>query len=328
MLDIGGIRHPSRVLVAPMAGVTDRPFRDLCRRFGAHWLVGEMLTSDQSLWHSRKSQSRQVCADELGPRWIQIAGADPGMMAAAATANELAGAHMIDINMGCPAKKVCNKAAGSALLRDEHLVREILEQVTAAVTIPVTLKIRLGWSKEQQNAEAIAEIAQAAGISALTVHGRTRACKFEGTVDYDAIGRVKRAVSIPVIGNGDIKSPIHAKQVMGRTGVDAVMVGRAALGRPWLVSAIDRLLSDDGPVPLPSMAQRIEAVQQHLSALLDFYGVDHGCKIARKHVGWFLEANMKEGQALSREFNRLQSADEQRQMILRWSTMTTMECAA
>jgi len=217
MLEIGGIQHASRVIVAPMAGVTDRPFRDLCREFGAFWLVGEMLTSDQGLWKSRKSQSRQVSLDETGPRWVQIAGSDPEMMAAAAKANEIAGADILDINMGCPAKKVCNKAAGSALLRDEGLVAAILKAVCAAVTIPVTLKIRLGWSPQEQNAETIAQIAEAAGIQALTVHGRTRACRFQGEVDYAAIARVKAKVSIPVIGNGDITNAQQASSVLQNT---------------------------------------------------------------------------------------------------------------
>ena len=219
-MQIGPFEHASRVIVAPMAGVTDRPFRAMCRRYGAYWMVGEMVTSDRRLWKTRKSTLRMQYHDEPGPRWIQIAGADPAMMADAAQYNESQGAQLIDINMGCPAKKVCRKAAGSALLRDEALVKDILDAVVSAVSVPVTLKIRLGWSREEQNAESVARIAEEAGISLLTVHGRTRACRFQGTVDYDAIARVVDAVSLPVVANGDITSVDKAREVLERTGSD------------------------------------------------------------------------------------------------------------
>ena len=238
-MQIGPFEHSSRVIVAPMAGVTDRPFRAMCRRYGAYWMVGEMVTSDRRLWDTRKSSLRMQYHDEPGPRWIQIAGADPTMMADAAAYNESHGAQLIDINMGCPAKKVCRKAAGSALLRDERLVKDILESVVSAVTVPVTLKIRLGWSRDEQNAETVARIAEDSGISLLTVHGRTRACRFQGTVDYESIARVVAAVSMPVVANGDITSIDKARQVLSTTGAAALMLGRAVQKEPWLPAHID-----------------------------------------------------------------------------------------
>ena len=311
MLEIGGIQHASRVIVAPMAGVTDRPFRDLCREFGAFWLVGEMLTSDQKLWKSRKSQTRQVSLDETGPRWVQIAGSDPEVMAAAAKANEAAGADILDINMGCPAKKVCNKAAGSALLRDEALVGAILKAICAAVAIPVTLKIRLGWSREEQNAETIAQIAESAGIQALTVHGRTRACRFQGDVDYAAIARVKAKVSIPVIANGDITTAQQASLVLQNTGVDAVMLGRAVQGRPWLPADIDRFLATGLPPVERPFETKCQALARHVGALHHHYGPEKGLRIARKHVGWFLQANTRDSEPFRQAFNRIQCDAEQ-----------------
>ena len=311
MLEIGGIQHASRVIVAPMAGVTDRPFRDLCREFGAFWLVGEMLTSDQKLWKSRKSQTRQVSLDETGPRWVQIAGSDPEVMAAAAKANETAGADILDINMGCPAKKVCNKAAGSALLRDEALVGAILKAICAAVAIPVTLKIRLGWSREEQNAETIAQIAESAGIQALTVHGRTRACRFQGDVDYAAIARVKAKVSIPVIANGDITNAQQASLVLQNTGVDAVMLGRAVQGRPWLPADIDRFLATGLPPVERPFETKCQALARHVGALHHHYGPEKGLRIARKHVGWFLQANTRDSEPFRQAFNRIQCDAEQ-----------------
>ena len=311
MLEIGGIQHASRVIVAPMAGVTDRPFRDLCREFGAFWLVGEMLTSDQKLWKSRKSQTRQVSLDEMGPRWVQIAGSDPEVMAAAAKANETAGADILDINMGCPAKKVCNKAAGSALLRDEVLVGAILKAICAAVAIPVTLKIRLGWSREEQNAETIAQIAESAGIQALTVHGRTRACRFQGDVDYAAIARVKAKVSIPVIANGDITNAQQASLVLQNTGADAVMLGRAVQGRPWLPADIDRFLATGLPPVERPFETKCQALARHVGALHHHYGPEKGLRIARKHVGWFLQANTRDSEPFRQAFNRIQCDAEQ-----------------
>ncbi|MDG1112809.1 MAG: tRNA dihydrouridine synthase DusB [Pseudomonadales bacterium] len=328
MLEIGGIQHASRVIVAPMAGVTDRPFRDLCREFGAFWLVGEMLTSDQKLWKSRKSQTRQVSLDETGPRWVQIAGSDPEVMAAAAKANETAGADILDINMGCPAKKVCNKAAGSALLRDEVLVAAILKAICAAVAIPVTLKIRLGWSQEEQNAETIAQIAESAGIQALTVHGRTRACRFQGDVDYAAIARVKAKVSIPVIANGDITNAQQASLVLQNTGVDAVMLGRAVQGRPWLPADIDRFLATGLPPVERPFETKCQALARHVHALHHLYGPEKGLRIARKHVGWFLQANTRDSEPFRQAFNRIQCDAEQLAFLGHFRNLDAIGAAA
>ena len=238
-VSIGPYRLPNPLILAPMAGVTDQPFRRLCRRLGAGMAVAEMVTSDTRLWQSRKTQQRLIHRDESEPRSIQIAGADPQMLADAARANVQLGAQIIDINMGCPAKKVCNKAAGSALMRDERLVAEILAAVVAAVTVPVTLKIRTGWDHDNRNALRIAKIAEDAGISALAVHGRTRADLYTGQAEYDTIATIKQALSIPVFANGDIDSPRKARQVLDYTGVDALLIGRAAQGRPWIFREIN-----------------------------------------------------------------------------------------
>jgi tRNA-dihydrouridine synthase B len=232
-------------------------------------------------------------------------------MAAAAKANEAAGADILDINMGCPAKKVCNKAAGSALLRDEALVGAILKAICAAVAIPVTLKIRLGWSREEQNAETIAQIAESAGIQALTVHGRTRACRFQGDVDYAAIARVKAKVSIPVIANGDITNAQQASLVLQNTGVDAVMLGRAVQGRPWLPADIDRFLATGLPPVERPFETKCQALARHVGALHHHYGPEKGLRIARKHVGWFLQANTRDSEPFRQAFNRIQCDAEQ-----------------
>ena len=237
MLSIGPYSSTSRVIVAPMAGVTDKPFRDLCHRLGSFWSVSEMVTSNQQLWETSKSRHRLDHTGETGVSWVQLAGSDPDQIAQAALINVELGAQIIDINMGCPAKKVCNKAAGSALLRDEKLVADILAAVVDSVEVPVTLKIRLGWSPDEINAQSIAAIAESEGISLLTVHGRTRACKFSGSVDYDAIAAVKASVSMPVVANGDILTPYQAKKVIDQTGCDAVMIGRAAPGEALVAVA-------------------------------------------------------------------------------------------
>jgi tRNA-dihydrouridine synthase B len=327
MLSIGPYSDPSCVVVAPMAGVTDQPFRNLCRGFGSPWLVSEMITSDTRLWNTPKSQNRldfsnETGGSEAGPRWVQLAGADPVMVADAAARNVAFGAQIIDINMGCPAKKVCNRAAGSALLRDEKLVALILEAVVAAVDVPVTLKIRLGWSKDAINAVEIAQIAEASGISLLTVHGRTRACKFTGEVDYDAIGLVKASVSIPVLANGDINSPELAKQVLRSTAADGVMIGRAAQGRPWLPAQIDHYLKTGVELPPPGLEEVKLMLLRHLADLRIFYGEYLGLRIARKHVGWSLDAiagnqGTKPGanQGVKQAFNRATTAGEQELII-------------
>lgn len=314
MLVVGPYSHSSQVIIAPMAGVTDRPFRNLCRDFGAHWAISEMVTSDSSLWHTAKSRHRMEFHDEPEPRWVQIAGAIPHMMAEAARFNVQRGAQIIDINMGCPAKKVCNRAAGSALLRDEQLVAEILTAVVDSINIPVTLKIRLGWSKESKNAPAIARIAEACGVRLLTVHGRTRECKFDGAVDYEAIGQVKSAVSIPVVANGDIDSPEKAREVMVTTGADAVMVGRVAQGSPWVADIFDHYLKTGVKKIGPTEAEIKHTLVRHLGELHQFYGEMMGVRIARKHVGWYLQS-IASGDDIRRQFNRLQTGYEQRQAI-------------
>lgn len=293
-----------------MAGVTDRPFREMCRRYGAHWMVGEMVTSDRRLWQTRKSSLRMQYHDEPDPRWIQIAGADPAMMADAARHNEDLGAQLIDINMGCPAKKVCRKAAGSALMRDENLVREILESVVSAVKVPVTLKIRLGWSKDEQNAETVARIAEDAGITLLTVHGRTRACRFGGSVDYDAIARVVRSVNLPVVANGDITSVETALAVLSMTGAAALMLGRAVQSQPWLPARIDQALRGQIVDAAPGREKISVELTRHIQALSTFYGETMGVRIARKHVGWQID-----DRSVVTRFNQLESCGEQAALI-------------
>ena len=295
-----------RCVMAPMAGVTDRPFRNLARELGAGLMVAEMLTSDVRLYRSNKSQQRLNYHDEPGLRWVQIAGAEPEMMAEAARFNADHGADVIDINMGCPAKKVCNKAAGSALLRDEALVERILAAVVEASPVPVTLKIRLGWCPESINAPRIASIAEAAGISALTVHGRTRACRFGGSANYAAIADVVSATRLPVVANGDITSPEQAAQVIRSTGAAAVMVGRAAQGRPWLPGQVRSHLKTGQYEPEPALATLVPLFQQHVQALDALYGHP---RVARKHIGWYLDA--AELGHLKSVFNRLESVDAQ-----------------
>jgi tRNA-dihydrouridine synthase B len=269
-----------------------------------------MLSSDRQLWKTEKSSNRNRFDDEPGLRWVQIAGSDPEQMATAAMDIASRGAHIIDINMGCPAKKVCRKAAGSALLRDEALVARIVGRVVNAVSVPVTLKIRLGWSYDELNAVRIARIAENEGIAALTVHGRTRECRFSGNVNYPLIAEVKSRVSIPVIANGDIGSIRKAKEVIGSTGADALMIGRAALGQPWLPARIDASLQGRLPECL-SLERKTALMQEHILLLADFYGETKGHRIARKHVGWFLQEHFVESQFLRRQFNVLESSEDQ-----------------
>ena len=286
---IGPYTLSNCLILAPMAGVTDQPFRQLCRHFGAGMVVSEMLTSDVRLWNSRKSRLRMPHADEPEPRSVQIAGGDPQMLAEAARRNVELGAQIIDINMGCPAKKVCNKAAGSALMRDERLVGQILDAVVAAVDVPVTLKIRTGWDRQNRNGSTIAQIAEQSGIAALAVHGRTRADLYTGEAEYDTIATIKQQVTIPVFANGDIDSPHKARQVLQATGADALLIGRAAQGRPWIFREIEHFL-DTGELLAQPSSDAIEAtVLQHLDALHAFYGDVMGARIARKHVGWYLQ---------------------------------------
>ena len=285
-MQIGPYRLPSNVLLAPMAGVTDNPFRRLCAQFGAGLTVSEMLISHEHLQQHPRTLQKADFSGELGVRAVQILGTDPGQMAAAARLNQNRGAQIIDINMGCPAKKVCSVAAGSALLRDESLVERILSAVVNAVEVPVTLKIRTGWDEAHRNAVKIAQIAENCGISALTIHGRTRACKFNGHAEYDTIRQVKSSVSIPVIANGDIDSAEKARLVLEYTGADAIMIGRAAQGRPWIFQEIRRQLSGEANVRLP-FTEIKTVFNRHLDELYRFYGATAGVKIARKHIGWY-----------------------------------------
>jgi len=309
MLRIGPYTFPNCVALAPMAGVTDLPFRRLCRDLGAGLVVSEMLSSDPALYHTRKSRMRRRHDGEPAPRIVQIAGSEPEQLAAAARLNVAEGADIIDINMGCPAKKVCCKAAGSALLRDETLVAAILQQVVNAVDVPVTLKIRTGWSPELRNGVRIARIAEQAGIAALAVHGRTRACRFIGAAEYDSIAEIVAAVGIPVLANGDIDSPERAAAVLAHTGAAGVMIGRAAQGRPWLPGLIAARLAGE-PAQEPSAAAQAAILLRHLRSLHEFYGASHGVRIARKHVGWYL-ATTQQGSAFCRSFNALESASGQ-----------------
>ncbi|XKE44076.1 tRNA dihydrouridine synthase DusB [Halomonas organivorans] len=316
---IGRHQLPNRVILAPMAGVTDRPFRALCRRLGAGLVVGEMVTSDPRLWHTRKSRLRMDHRGEPGPRAVQIAGGDAEMLAEAARLNAAMGAEIIDINMGCPAKKVCNKAAGSALLRDEGLVGEILDAVVGAVDIPVTLKIRTGWCAESNNGVRVARLAEAAGIQALAVHGRHRQQRYGGEAEYDTIAAIKAAVDLPVFANGDIDSPEKARRVLDYTGADAVMIGRAAQGNPWLFREIDHYLQHGGRLAPPDDAERASVLRGHLASLHDFYGEYMGVRIARKHLGWYLAGDARFDEAARRAlratFNGLDSAAAQCRFI-------------
>ncbi len=314
MFQIGPYSIDSHVVLAPMAGVTDRPFRQLCRRLGAGLAVSEMVTSDTRLWDSRKSKRRLDHYGEKEPRSVQIAGSDPVMMAHAARANVERGAQIIDINMGCPAKKVCRKAAGSALLRDEALVEEIIRAVTAAVYVPVTLKIRTGWSPDNRNAVTIARIAEDNGIAALAVHGRTRACGYQGSAEYDTIAAVVDQVSIPVFANGDITTPFDAKQVLDYTGASAVMIGRAAQGQPWIFREINCFLQAGNLVPEPSMEEIKGILCTHLCELYRFYGKFMGVRIARKHVGWYMKT-LANPESFQKTFNQLNTAKEQYESV-------------
>jgi tRNA-dihydrouridine synthase B len=286
-MHIGPYTLPNNLALAPMAGVTDLPFRLLCRRMGAGIAAGEMLTSDVRLWHTEKSRRRMDHSGESEPRVVQIAGGDPQMMAEAAQRNVDAGAQIIDINMGCPAKKVCNKAAGSALMKDESLVRSILEAVVKAAAVPVTLKMRTGWDATHRNAVAIARMAEDIGVQALAVHGRTRACMYQGAAEYETIAAVKRSVSIPIFANGDIDSARKAKSVLELTGADGVMIGRSAQGRPWIFREVHVFLTRGVSIDEPSIAEVRDIMLAHLRDLHAFYGEVAGVKVARKHIDWY-----------------------------------------
>jgi tRNA-dihydrouridine synthase B len=311
---IGAHALRNGLFVAPMAGITDRPFRRLARRFGAALAVSEMVSARPELRESRKTRLRLDHAGETGPISVQIAGADPQMLAEAARLNVDGGADIIDINMGCPAKKVCNVAAGSALLSDESLVVRILEAVVAAVEVPVTLKIRTGPAPERRNALRIARIAESAGVQALTIHGRTRACAFGGNAEYDTIAEVKSRLRIPVIANGDVQTAQDAKRVLELTGADAVMVGRAAQGRPWLFRQIAHYLETGEHLAPPPAREMGAVLVEHLDGLYDLYGGEHGARVARKHIGWTVR-ELPGGEALRSSVNQLHAADAQRAAV-------------
>ena len=286
-MQIGPYRIEPNVILAPMAGVTDKPFRQLCKQLGAGLAMSEMTISDPRFWTTEKSLRRMDHDGEPAPVGVQIAGTDPGQLAAAARHNVAHGAQIVDINMGCPAKKVCNAWAGSALMHDEALVARILDAVVRAVEVPVTLKIRTGWCAAHRNAPVIARIAEDAGIAALAVHGRTRDQHYTGSAEYDTIAAIKAALSIPVIANGDIDTPDKALAVLRHTGCDAVMVGRAAQGRPWIFREIAHFLATGARLPPPSLAEVRDILLGHLQALHAFYGETAGVRIARKHLGWY-----------------------------------------
>jgi len=310
---IGPYQLSNQLIMAPMAGVTDRPFRHLCRQMGAAMAVSEMISSNSLLWGSEKTQRRANHSGEPQPRCVQIVGADPQLLAEAARRNVDNGAQIIDINMGCPAKKICQVMAGSALLKDEKRVAEILAAVVQAVEVPVTLKIRTGWDKTQRNGVRIGQIAEAEGIQALAVHGRTRACGFSGAAEYDTIAAIKAAIRIPVIANGDIDSAEKARYVLAYTAADAIMIGRAAQGRPWLFREIAHYLATGTHLPPPTAHEIRDMLLTHLTHLYQFYGEYTGVRMARKHLSWY-----SKGQRQSARFrqliNQVTSSQEQLQL--------------
>jgi tRNA-dihydrouridine synthase B len=309
-MQIGPYLIDPPVVLAPMAGVTDKPFRLLCKRLGAGLAVSEMTNADPKLWHTRKSLHRMDHAGEPEPVSVQIAGYDPAMLAEAARFNVANGAQIIDINMGCPAKKVCNVWSGSALLQVEPLVARIVKAVVDAVEVPVTLKIRTGWNRDNRNALNIARIAEDAGIAALAVHGRTRADKYEGEAEYATIAAVKAAVRMPVLANGDVCTPQQARHVLDFTGADAVMIGRGAQGRPWIFREIAHYLATGELLPEPEPAEVAAILLGHLEHLHAFYGEPAGVRIARKHLGWYAK-DRPENAAFRQVVNRAETAGEQ-----------------
>ena len=306
---IGPFTLAAPLALAPMAGVTDRPFRLLCRSLGAGLAASEMVTSDVRLWHTAKSRRRMDHSGEPEPRVVQIAGGEPAMMADAARRNVDLGAQIIDINMGCPAKKVCNRAAGSALLRDEALVADILAAVVRAVEVPVTLKMRTGWDRDNRNGPRIARLAESLGVQALAVHGRTRADHYQGSAEYATIRTIKESVRIPVFANGDIDSGAKARAVLEETGADAVMVGRAAQGRPWIFREIRHFLTTGREFPPPAHAEVRDIMLAHLEQLYAFYGEHAGVRVARKHLGWYRDAAMPDHQSQRDDLLAVTSAD-------------------
>ena len=312
---IGPYTLSNNLILAPMAGITDRPFRQLCKELGAGMAVSEMVSSNSLLWGSDKTKRRANHDGEIEPRSVQIMGADPKLMAEAARYNVDNGAQIIDINMGCPAKKVCNVQAGSALLRDEVLVGRILDAVVSAVPeVPVTLKIRTGWDSASRNGVTIGGIAENAGIQALAVHGRTRADGYKGDAEYKTIAEIKSALTIPVIANGDITDAVKAKYVLETTGVDAIMIGRAAQGRPWIFREIAHYLESGEKLPEPSLEEVRDILLGHLGNLYDFYGEYTGVRMARKHISWYSKGQ-RHGGAFRQAINRIEGSEDQYKMV-------------
>ena len=319
-MHIGHIRIANRLFAAPMAGVTDRPFRQLCKRLGAGYAVSEMVTSRKDLWDSLKTSRRANHEGEVDPIAVQIAGTDAAMMAEAAVYNIDRGAQIIDINMGCPAKKVCNKWAGSALMQDEPLALQIVEAVVAACTphrVPVTLKMRTGWCDTERNAVRLAQAAEGAGVAMVTVHGRTREQGYRGDAEYETVAAVKAALRIPVVANGDIDSPHKARQVFALTGADAIMIGRAAQGRPWIFREIDHFLTTHQTLPAPAVLQVKQWLLEHLQDHYGLYGERTGVRTARKHIGWAVRS-LPGGEAFRARMNLLESCETQWRAVSQW----------
>ena len=331
-MNIGEHTFNRPVILAPMAGVTDSPFRNLCYQLGADLCVSEMVTSEKRLWKTKKTQLRLSHQGEQGIRSVQIAGTDPLKLAEAARFNVAHGAQIIDINMGCPAKKVCNVLAGSALLKDEPLVARILSSVVAAVDVPVTLKIRTGWDTHSKNALSIARIAEDCGIQSLSVHGRTRADAYRGEAEYDTIAAVKSSSSIPVIANGDITSPEKARKVLEYTAADGLMIGRAAQGNPWIFKQIKHYLATDRLISAPEREEVCQVLNQHLNNLYQFYGELSGVRIARKHIGWYIKGcctnDRQEAESFRKRINQVDDANTQIRLVTEFFNLQTPTLAA
>ncbi len=327
-MQIGPYQLKNNLILAPMAGITDRPFRELCKQFGAGLTVSEMVASNPALSRHKRTLLKTDHSGEVGIRSVQILGTDPQQMADAAKLNAQRGAQIIDINMGCPAKKVCSVAAGSALLRDEALVKRILDAVVNAVDIPVTLKIRTGWDMHSRNAIEIAQIAENAGIAALTIHGRTRACKFAGQAEHETVKKVKQVIGIPVIANGDIDSPEQAQFVLDSTGADAIMIGRAAQGNPWLFSQISHFINHGKHIEKPTITDIHNTLMSHLDKLYSFYGNASGVRIARKHIAWYFKHLEPIAQNVQRTINQAQCPSQQIALINSAFNLSTTDRAA
>jgi tRNA-dihydrouridine synthase B len=313
-MKIGSFTLKNNLFLAPMAGVTDRPFRSLCRRLNAGMAASEMVSSNSLLWGSEKTKRRADHTGEDEPRTVQIVGSDPALMAQAARYNADHGAQIIDINMGCPAKKICNVYAGSALMQNEKLVADILQAVVKSVNVPVTLKIRTGWDRAHRNGVAIARIAEDCGIQALAVHGRTRADAFQGEAEYDTIAAIKSAIGIPVIANGDITTPEKAAFVLSHTGADGLMIGRAAQGNPWIFREIAHFLATGEKIAPPPVAEVRDTLLDHLETLYAFYGEHSGVRMARKHISWYSKG-LRDGAAFRHRVNQIESTTEQLTMV-------------